>query len=72
MGKNKFESGISDYLHFPLEVDITFPIDNKGSPVICCKYCKLFTGHRCALTEEVILDPEKYVGYHCQLKKEEK
>ena len=67
-----FESGIENYIHFPLELDITFPIDKKGKPVISCEYCKVFTGRRCAITEEVIFEPQKYVGFHCPLKKEER
>ena len=66
-----FESGIENYLHFPLELDITFPIDRKGNPVISCEYCKVFTGRKCVITEEVIFEPQKYVGFYCPLKKEE-
>ena len=66
----EFESGISDYLHFPLVVDVTFPLTQKGKPVIACEYCKLFTGRRCVMTQEVILDSEHFVGYHCPIKKE--
>lgn len=67
----KFESGISDYAHFPLTIDITFPIDRKGNVYICCEYCMLYTGRKCAVTEEVILHPNNYVGYSCPLKKKE-
>lgn len=66
-----FESGIENYLHFPLELDITFPIDKKGKSVISCEYCKVFTGRKCVITEEVIFEPQKYVGFYCPLKKEE-
>jgi hypothetical protein len=66
-----FESGIEDYLHFLLELDITFPIDKKGKSIVCCEYCKVFTGRRCAITEEVIFEPQKFVGFNCPLKKEE-
>ena len=68
----EFNSGISDYLHYPLVVDVTFPITDKGVPVIACEYCKLFTGRRCAVTGEVIFDSKKYVGYNCPLKEKEK
>ena len=66
-----FESGVEDYIHFPLELDITFPIDKKGKPVISCEYCKVFTGRRCVITEEVIFEPQKYVGFNRKIKKEE-
>lgn len=62
-----FESGISDFEHHTLTLDITFPIDNKGQVHRVCEYCKLFTGRRCAVTEEVILRPEYFVGYRCPL-----
>lgn len=71
MDRKKFESGISDYLHFPITLDITFPLDRKGNAYICCEYCKLFTGRRCAVTEEVILDEKNFVGYNCPLKAKE-
>ena len=64
----RFETGISDFVHFPITLDITFPIDRKGNPIIACEYCQLFTGRRCTVTEEVIYGAEKYVGFHCPLK----
>ncbi len=67
----KFESGIADFVHIPITLDITFPITQKGKPVIACEFCKLFTGRRCTVTEEVILDPEHFVGYNCPLKGKE-
>lgn len=67
----EFESGISDYVHFPLTLDVTFPVTLKGKPVIACEFCRLFTGRRCVITEEVILDPEHFVGYNCPLDKKE-
>lgn len=71
MEKYSFECGVSDYVHLPYTVDITFPITKTGQAVIACQYCKLFTGHRCTLTKEVIFEPQKYVGYDCPIKKEE-
>lgn len=72
MGGDRFKSGVLEYLHIPYTVDVTFPIAQNGEPVIVCDYCKLFTGHRCTLTKEVILEPHKYVGYDCPLNKKEK
>lgn len=66
-----FDTGISDYIHFQIQVDVAFPVTTKGEAVIVCEYCKLFTGRRCCLTEEVIIEPKKYVGYNCPLRKEE-
>lgn len=63
----KFESGISDFLHIPLTVDVTFPITHKGEVIKACDFCKLFTGRKCVLTEEVIFNPSHYVGYNCPL-----
>lgn len=64
----RFESGIDDYIHIPITVDITFPITKKGEPVIACDFCKMYTGRKCMLTEEVILNASQYVGYNCPLK----
>lgn len=67
----KFESGIADFFHIPITLDITFPISNKGEVLKACDFCRLFTGRKCILTEEVIYNPTRYVGYYCPLKEKE-
>ena len=65
-----FESGVKDYVHFPITLDITFPINRKGEPIISCAYCTLFTGRKCVVTNEHILGFEEFVGHNCPLKME--
>lgn len=65
-----FESGVKDYVHFPITVDVSFPISRKGEALVYCEYCKMFTGRKCVLTHEVILDAQHYVGNDCPLKEE--
>lgn len=67
-----FESGVLDYLKIPITLEVSFPINTNGQPVIACKYCRLFTGNRCIETSEVIYQPDKYVGFDCPLKQEVK
>lgn len=64
----KFESGISDYIHIPITVDVMFPLTQKNEPVIVCDFCKLYTGRKCILTDEVVYSPTRFVGYNCPLK----
>ena len=65
-----FESGVKGYVHFPITLDVKFPITHKDKPVIACEYCILFTGRKCVITHEPILDFEHTVGYNCPLKME--
>ncbi len=65
-----FQSGVVDYLKLEISVVVNFPINNNGEPVIACKFCKCFTGNRCVVTNEIIYQPEKFVGFDCPLKKE--
>lgn len=64
-----FESGVSRYIKSTAMVEVFFPVDQKGNPFICCGVCRFYwpTSKRCALTEEVIPWPDKYVGRGCPL-----
>ncbi len=64
-----FESGVSRYIKSTATVEVFFPVDQKGNPFICCGVCRFYrpASKRCALTEEVIPWPDKYVGRGCPL-----
>lgn len=67
-----FDSGVSGYVRASCTVEVLFPVDMKGRPDICCKYCKLYLTRggvsSCAATGEIVPWPEHYVGGNCPLK----
>lgn len=65
----RFESGVKGYVKGYAVVQVGFPIDWKGHAEIACKHCNFFirATQRCALNQEVVNFPEKYVGASCPL-----
>lgn len=68
-----FESGVKGYIRAKATVYVSFPIDMKGNEHKCCDRCFFHysgrSGVACALTNELLLYPEKYVGDKCPLVK---
>ena len=64
-----FESGVKGFVKAYAVVQIGFPIDWHGKAEIACKHCNFFirATQRCALNQEVVNFPEKYVGANCPL-----
>ena len=64
-----FDSGVSKYIKAVAVVEVSFPVDWRGSAEIACKHCKFFdrAKQRCWLTQQVVNFPEKYVGSDCPL-----
>lgn len=64
-----FDSGVSRYIKTVAVVEVGFPVDHRGSTEIACRHCKFFVNstRRCALTQQVVNYPEKYVGSECPL-----
>lgn len=64
-----FDSGVSRYIKAYAVVEVGFPVDWNGRPDISCKHCKFFiqATRKCALNQEVVNFPEKYVGEFCPL-----
>lgn len=64
-----FESGISQYMHARMTVDVYFPVDERGNEYIACERCKLYNANtrRCTDTGEIIPFPGKFVGNECRL-----
>lgn len=64
-----FESGCSGFIRAVAVVEVSFPVDWKGNAEIACKHCNFFirATQRCALNQEVVNFPERYIGAHCPL-----
>lgn len=66
-----FEHGVARYVIGRATVEVGFPVDFKGNAEIACKHCKFYVRatQRCALNQEIINYPEKYVGANCLLER---
>ncbi len=66
-----FDNGVASYVIGRAVVEVGFPVDFKGNAEIACKHCKFYVRatQRCALNQEVINYPEKYVGVNCPLER---
>ena len=67
----KFENGVAGYVIGRAMVEVAFPIDFKGNEEVACKHCPFYirATQRCALNQEVVNFPEKYVGVKCPLER---
>ena len=68
-----FDSGISRYVHTKVEIDVYFPVDERGAEFVRCEFCKLYNANtrRCSDTGEIIPFPGRNVGGYCRLKESE-
>lgn len=64
-----FETGVVEYVRGKAEVEVAFPVDEKGVAHISCKHCKFFrfTVPKCGLNGEICDFPDKYRGARCPL-----
>lgn len=64
-----FDSGVKRYIKARCVVEIGFPVDWKDNPDISCKHCNFFVRatQRCAITQQIVNFPERYVGTCCPL-----
>ena len=64
-----FESGVKGYIKASAVVEVNFPIDWKDNADIACKHCQFYirATQRCALNQEIVNYPDKYVGHECPL-----
>lgn len=64
----RFEGGVRYYTQGTAEIHISFPEND-----LCCQNCRLMVGEyitrrsRCALTGEIIPDPNYMIGHDCPL-----
>lgn len=68
---SRFDNGVGGYVIGRAVVEVGFPVDFKGNAEIACKHCKFYVRatQRCALNQEIINYPEKYVGANCPLER---
>ena len=68
-----FDSGVAGYVIGKYTVEVGFPIDFKGNADISCKQCQFFrrTYSTCGLNGTVCAFPDKFVGDHCPLTRNE-
>ena len=66
-----FDNGVASYVIGRAVVEVGFPVDFKGNAEIACKHCKFYVRatQRCALNQEIVNYPEKYVGVNCPLER---
>ena len=64
-----FETGVKRYIMARAVVTVGFPVDWRDNAEIACKHCPFFirATQRCALNQEIVNYPEKYVGANCPL-----
>ena len=68
-----FDNGVAGYVKGRATVTVGFPVDSKGKDDIACKHCGFYirATQRCALNQEIVNYPEKYVGAKCPLERVE-
>lgn len=66
---SNFDSGVSRYIKARAIVEVGFPVDWNGKADISCKQCPYYVRatQRCALNQEIVNYPEKYIGCACPL-----
>ena len=64
-----FDSGVQRYIVTEAKVRTCFPVDWKGNAEIACKHCNFYVRatQRCALTQQIVNFPERYIGECCPL-----
>ena len=64
-----FDSGVMKFIRAAAVVETCFPVDWRGNAEIACKHCNYFVRatQRCALNQQVVNFPERYVGQFCPL-----
>ena len=64
-----FDTGIARFIKTRAVVEVGFPVDWRGSIEIACKHCPFYVRatQRCALNQEIVNYPERYVGSSCPL-----
>lgn len=65
------ESGVKGYLIGRTAIEIGFPIDFKDNCLLACKFCKLYNGRRCIVSDEIIPFPDNHIGEYCPLEFQE-
>lgn len=66
-----FDSGVKRYIKARAVVEVNFPVDWKDNAEIACKHCPFYVRatQKCALNQQIVNFPERYVGEYCPLEK---
>lgn len=66
-----FSSGVKAYIKARAVVEVGFPVDFRDNAEIACKHCQFYirATQRCALNQEIVNYPERFVGEFCPLEK---
>lgn len=61
--------GVKEYIRARAMVEVTFPVDFKGSADISCYQCKYYRRNyrSCGLNGEICEYPDKHIGSRCPL-----
>lgn len=64
-----FDSGVKRFIKGRATVVVGFPVDWRDNPDISCKQCPYYirATQRCALNQELVNYPDKYIGSNCPL-----
>lgn len=64
-----FSSGVKRYIKARATVEVSFPVDWRDNPDVCCRQCTFYhrSTQRCALNQSIVEYPEKYIGSNCPL-----
>lgn len=64
-----FDSGVKRYIKARAVIEVSFPVSWKGDADVSCKQCPYYVRatQRCALNQEIVNYPERYIGAACPL-----
>lgn len=68
-----FETGVFDYVKATCEIEVVFPVDERGNAHIACIYCPFLSSNErmCQLNKKPVFFARDYVGEYCPLKRKE-
>jgi hypothetical protein len=69
-----FDSGVASFISGHCEIEVNFPVDDRGRADISCNQCPYYgrSSKTCQLNKQVVHYPEKYTGFNCPLTFENK
>lgn len=66
---SRFDSGVKSYIRAKATVLVTFPVDFRDNPHVCCALCPYYRRNyrNCGLNGEIVAFPDQYIGNRCPL-----
>lgn len=64
-----FERGVKGYIMVYAAVEAAFPVDLNDVVHGYCEMCRYFhkNNSMCLLTREIVVRPDRYIGYSCPM-----